>query len=573
MKRAVRGRSVLRRALALGAAGLLWVGLAPGEATAARSALPGKATAWGENSFGQLGDAASAGGSSVPVKVCGAAPCPKPLDNVIEAAAGEWHNIALRTDGTVWAWGDNSYGQLGDGTTDVRSAPVRVGSLTDVTAVAAGANHNLALRSDGTVWAWGGNGSGQLGNGTTTDSSVPVQVCAENTGTGCTSFLTGVTAISAGGAHSLALGAGGGLRAWGYNGDGRLGDGTTQQRLVPVPTLLTSGVKSMSAGGSHSLAVVSDGTVRAWGGNYTGQLGDGTTTNRPAPVRVCDVGTTAPCTTYLSGVASVAAGPEHSLAVLSNGGVRSWGDNFSGQLGNGSARGATDSPVPVRVCATGTIGYCTTYLSGATAAAAGFRHSLTRQSDGTVRAWGESLDGQLGNGRVPGGGEPDYETNPVKVCAPGQTSPCSRFLDGVGAVSAGTYHSLAIALPRPDLSVTMTSDAPVANGESLTYTITVRNGPTAADDVVLDDSLPGEGRFSSATSNRGSCATLPPSGSSDTVTCALGRIGPYGQATITITVTVRATPGTVITNKATVTLGNPDPNPGNNTATLRTTVS
>ncbi|MFJ9827651.1 hypothetical protein ACIRSU_25305 [Streptomyces sp. NPDC101160] len=574
MKRAVRGGSALRRALVLGAAGLLWVGLAPGEATAGRSALPGNAMTWGDNALGQLGDAASPGGSNVPVTVCGTAPCPKPLDNVIEADAGDWHNIALRTDGTVWAWGDNGVGQLGDGTNEGRSAPVRVGSLTDVTAIAAGDNYSLALRSDGTVWAWGDNFQGQLGNGTTTDSNVPVQVCAENTGAGCTRFLTGVTAISAGGAHSLALDAGGGLRAWGFNADGRLGDGTTQQRLVPVPTLLTSGVRTMSAGGSHSLALMADRTVRAWGGNSSGQVGDGTTTNRLEPVRVCAVGTTAGCTTYLSGVASVAAGSEHSLAVLSDGGVRSWGDNFSGQLGNGSARGATDSPVPVRVCATGTIGFCTKYLGGATAVAAGFRHSLSRQSDGTVRAWGENISGQLGNARLPGGGDTTYETNPVQVCAPRQTAPCSRMLDGVGAVAAGFDHSLAIALPRADLSVTTTSDAPVANGESLTYTITVRNdGPAAADNVVLDDSLPGEGRFSSATSTRGSCATVPPTGTSDTVTCALGRIGRGGQATVTLTVTVRAVPGTVITNRATVTSGNPDPDPGNNTATLGTTVS
>ncbi|MCX5560446.1 hypothetical protein [Streptomyces sp. NBC_00038] len=561
---AVRGWSTLGRAVVAGLTVLLWAGVAPGEAAAGSAAEPGNAMAWGSNGGGQLGTGTNLTYGTTPGAVCGSAPCPKPLGDVVAVEGGQSFSVALRSDGTVWAWGENTSGQLGDGTFTSRSAPVRVASLADVTAIAAGSNHTLALRSDGTVWSWGYNPDGELGNGTTTSSGVPVQVCAENTGAGCTGFLTGVTAIAAGHTHSLALDAGGGVRAWGGNVHGQLGDGTTQRRLVPVPTVLTSGVRSLGAGLFWSLAAMTDGTVRAWGDNFYGYLGDGTTTERTTPVRVCAVGTTAGCTTYLTGVASVAGGEDHSLAVLSDGGVRAWGHNDSGQLGDGTT---TDKHTPVRVCASGTSAGCTTFLGGATAADVGFRFSVTRQADGTARAWGAN-GGRLGDGTQ------TNRSTPVRVCAPGQTAPCSRLLDGVGAVAAGYFHSLAIVRPRADLRVTITSDAPVANNEDLTYTITVRNdGPTAADNVVLDNSLPGEGRFVSATPSRGSCGMVPPVASSDTVTCALGSIGVNAQATVTIRITVKATTGTMISNTAAVASGTPDPNQANNSVTLTTAVS
>ena len=139
-------------------------------------------------------------------------------------AAGGDHSLMLRYDGTVWASGNNGYGQLGDGTTTTRSTPVQVSGLTNITAIAAGWYHSLALRSDGTVWAWGWNGAGQLGDGTTTDRSTPVQV----------SSLTNITAIAAGAAHSLAIKSDGTVWAWGNNGAGQLGDGTTTYRTTPV---------------------------------------------------------------------------------------------------------------------------------------------------------------------------------------------------------------------------------------------------------------------------------------------------------------------------------------------------
>jgi hypothetical protein len=147
--------------------------------------------------------------------------CPIPT-----ITAGDSYSLALRGDGTVWAWGRNSYGQLGDGTTIPRSTPVQVSGLTGVTTLAAGFNHSLALRSDGTLWAWGAN-SGRLGDGTTTHRSTPVQV----------SGLTGVTALAAGQSHSLALRSDGTLWAWGANFHGQNGDEIGRIRLIPIQTV------------------------------------------------------------------------------------------------------------------------------------------------------------------------------------------------------------------------------------------------------------------------------------------------------------------------------------------------
>jgi len=194
----------------------------------------------------------------------------------VQIAGGGHHSLALRNDGTVWAWGRNNYGQLGDGTTTERHTPVQVANLTGVQAIAGGFSHSLALRSDGTVWAWGRNSKGQLGDGTTTNRTTPVQVLN----------LTGVQAIAGGFFHSLALKSDGTVWAWGYNHFGQLGDGTTANRTIPVQVADLTGVQAIAAGSDHSLALRNDGTVWAWGWNYLGQLGDGTTANRSIPVQV-----------------------------------------------------------------------------------------------------------------------------------------------------------------------------------------------------------------------------------------------------------------------------------------------
>ena len=191
---------------------------------------------------------------------------------------GGWYfSVALKSDGTVWAWGQNDEGQLGDGTTIDRTTPAQVQSLSGITELSSGSKHCLALKSDGTVWAWGWNEYGQLGDGTTVNRTTPVRVPG----------LSGVTAVASGiYGSSLALKSDGTVWAWGWNYHSELGDGTTINRTTPVQVPGLTGITALAGGASHSLALKSDGTVWAWGQNYAGALGDGTTVNRTTPEEV-----------------------------------------------------------------------------------------------------------------------------------------------------------------------------------------------------------------------------------------------------------------------------------------------
>ncbi|WP_345338580.1 putative Ig domain-containing protein [Planotetraspora kaengkrachanensis] len=306
----------------------------------------GTVWAWGDNTNGELGDGGFAAPSSVPVQVSG-------LTGIVQVAAGNALSLALRSDGTVWAWGNNGHGQLGDGTTTTRRTPVKVAGLTGVTQIAAAGFHSLALRSDGTVRAWGWNFAGQLGDGTTTQRRTP----------GAVSGLTKVTQVAAGYGHSLALRSDGTAWAWGNNEVGELGDGTTTTRRTPVKVAGLTGVTQIDAGDSHSLALRSDGTVRAWGNNASGQLGDGTITNRHTPVTASG----------LTNVAQVSAGNYDSFALRSDGTVRAWGYNDFRQLGDGTTT-QRHRPVAVRG------------LSSATQISAGFWHTLAKVGPPKVTA-------------------------------------------------------------------------------------------------------------------------------------------------------------------------------------------
>jgi alpha-tubulin suppressor-like RCC1 family protein len=207
-------------------------------------------------------------------------PAPSPLtglSTVVAISAGFKHSLALKADGTVWAWGDNYYGQLGAGNNKNPTAGVQqVSGLTMVTAVAAGTLHSLALRSDGTVWAWGFNNFGQLGTGNTTDSHAPVQV----------NGLSGIVGIAGGVYFSLALKCDGTVWAWGYNRDGELGNGNNAQSWVPQRVYNLRNVTAISSGDGFGLALESDGTVFTWGDNGYGQLGNGTMLASNLPVQV-----------------------------------------------------------------------------------------------------------------------------------------------------------------------------------------------------------------------------------------------------------------------------------------------
>jgi alpha-tubulin suppressor-like RCC1 family protein len=304
------------------------------------------------------------------------------------------------------AWGNNQTGELADGTLTERTTPVKSIGLSGVQAISAGLAHCLALRSNGTVLAWGHNRSGEFGNGTTTDSSKPVVVTG----------LSGVRRVSAGGSSSLALKTNGAVLAWGNNASGELGNGkapTDSAKPVAVKGLGPgSGVVAVSAGGAFGLALKSNGAVLSWGHNASGELGDGKSTDSPTPVAVKGLGPG-------SGVVAISTGNAFGLALKSNGAVVSWGNNASGELGDGKT---TDSPTPVAVKGLGP-------GSGVMAISAGGAFALALRSDGTVLAWGNNSAGELGNGTAPN----DHHV-PVHVSG----------LTGVRQVSAGWAHALAL---------------------------------------------------------------------------------------------------------------------------------
>lgn len=336
---------------------------------------------WGLGSSGQLGNAATAS-VRTPVPVSG-------VNTATAIAAGGAFTCAVLNGGvagTVSCWGLNSSGQLGTATTTGSNVPVGVravggtGTLTGVTQIAAGATHACALLSTGGVVCWGANTSGQLGNATTTGSTSPVAVRAV-TGAGT---LTGVTAITAGGSQTCALLTTGAALCWGLGTSGQLGNGTTANRSTPTQvTGLTSGVATIAAGGTHACAVLTAGSTRCWGLNSSRQLGDGTTTNRTTPVNVLSA-----AATTLTGATAISVGSTHTCATVA-GGVRTWGANTSGQLGNNSTTSPTYPATVTATTGTGTLTGITSITCGGTTSYA--------LAGTTINAWGNNTNGQLGD--------------------------------------------------------------------------------------------------------------------------------------------------------------------------------
>ena|GEM_PF-351560 len=313
----------------------------------------GEVLAWGRNTFGALGDGTT-NDRAIPAYV-------RNLSGVRAVAGGGGFSLAVKTNGTVMAWGANYAGQLGDGTTTQRLTPVQVPGLTNVVAVAAGSGHSVALKNDGTVWAWGQNLVGQLGDGTTTQRSTPVQV----------SGITGVQAIAASANDTVALKTDGTVWTWGDGAAGQLGYNSAVQ-TTPTRVLSLSGIKAIASGSSFTLFLRNDGTVLACGTNAVGQLGDGTNTNRTTPVAVQN----------LTGITAISAGDGHALALRGDGTVWAWGANNSNQLGESSSTPRTFSETtPVQVI----------LVSNVRAIAAGGGQSVALRQDGTVIAWGDVL--------------------------------------------------------------------------------------------------------------------------------------------------------------------------------------
>ena len=302
--------------------------------------MSGGVKCWGNNAHGQLGDSTT-NQRNTPVDVCASSTtCSGKLSGVIAITAGDYHTCALLTTGAVYCWGYNGTGQLGDNGAETESwYPVAVWLTTGAVAIDAGDNHTCAITSVGSLKCWGYNLYGQLGDSTTTDRYTPVLVCSDSL---CGSSLPGVGLISGGETHTCAS-SNGNIECWGNNSYGRLGDGTTTNSYTPVSLSGLSGVLEISSGYFHTCAMPTGGGVECWGDNSYGEVGDNTTTNRHSPVYVC---TDSTCGSHLSGVGMISGGGLHTCALIKGSGVKCWGYNYYGELGDGTT---TDRHAPVWV--------------------------------------------------------------------------------------------------------------------------------------------------------------------------------------------------------------------------------
>jgi alpha-tubulin suppressor-like RCC1 family protein len=373
---------------------------------------------------------------------------------VVAIAAGDDHTCAITIGGGVKCWGRNIFGELGNGSTDNTSIPVEVSGLSSgIAAIAAGSAHTCALTTGGGVKCWGYNYYGQLGDGTTVyTKTTPVQVSG---------LSSGVTAIAAGSAHTCALTTGGGVKCWGTNDNGQLGDGTTDNQNTPVDVSgLSSGVAALTAGSdrytlyhTHTCAVTTSGGVKCWGYNNNGQLGDGTTDDNHTPVDVRSLS---------SGVTGAAAGEAHTCVLTIRGGVRCWGYNAYGQLGD-STNTSKRTPVEVNGLSTGVAAIST----------GGF-HTCALTTTGGVKCWGSNRDGQLGDGNA-------WRTTPVDVVEAALATPTSTVTP--------TPNPVATSTPTPTAEPTVVTarvegkvlDQTTQNGiPDVLMTLTDANGQAAA---------------------------------------------------------------------------------------------
>jgi alpha-tubulin suppressor-like RCC1 family protein len=317
-------------------------------------------------------------------------PRPVPgLNDMVAISAGEKHSVAVTSDGRVYTWGDNTYGQLGDGTTTRRLAPVLVTGISDVVKVAAGVRHTLAMTRDGRVYAWGDNTYGQLGDGTQDARLVPTVVVN----------ITSAVDISVGGegqdGFSIAATTNGDVFSWGRDWHGSLGIPAQVGlifRSTPVQVQSVYGAVAVSAGGGHAFALTQNGRIWAWGENGSGQLGDGSDAYvfRRAPIMLAG----------LPGFVDVSAGETHSLAVTIDGKTMTWGTNAYGELGNGQSWAGwaglwTPTDVP--------------NLRPMIAGTAGDYDSFGITADGAIYAWGSNGLATLGDGTV------DDRHSPVRI--------------------------------------------------------------------------------------------------------------------------------------------------------------
>ncbi len=415
-----------------------WASVSAGYSHTLAIKTDGTLWAWGNNDYGQLGDGTNISRIN-PVQIGTAT-------NWASVSAQRYHTLARKTDGTLWAWGRNTYGQLGIGSTINKNSPIQIGTSSNWVSITAGGNHSFGIKANGTLWAWGFNGYGQLGIGNATNQNSPVQIGTD----------TNWANIAAGVNHSFARKTDGTLWAWGYNVYGQLGIGNTINQNIPIQIDSDTNWANIAAGGAHNLACKTDGTLWAWGGNYDGQLGDGTNINRNTPVQI-DTN---------SDHQNIAVGFEHSLAQKTDGTLWAWGYNIYGQLGTGNT---VSQNTPTQ------IGTDTNWTN----IAVGGAHSLARKTNGTLWAWGQNHDGQLGIENIINQNSPvlvgskKSQTVVVNVIPTIIFSNITNPICGTGSI--GAYASTIIS-PYTILWNIGATTSTINNLVADTYTVTVTSG-------------------------------------------------------------------------------------------------
>ncbi len=323
--------------------------IAAGENHSAAIKADGSLWMWGANGYGQLGDGTE-GAKTTPVKI---------MDDVASVALGGFHSAAIKTDGSLWAWGRNDDGQVGAQANG--ATPVKI--MDDVASVSLGGYHSAAIKTDGSLWMWGRGKDGQLGTGSIRSSAEPIKI------------MDDVASVSLGGHYSAAVKKDGSLWVWGRNFAGCIGDGTYERRFEPVKIM--DNVASVSLGGScmlergHTAAIKTDGSLWMWGYNVFGQLGDGTNEDKATPVKVMD------------GVASASLGAETTAAIKKDGSLWTWGNYECGVVGNEQVE-SRNTPA---MLAAGIADVCV-----------GSNHTLAVGTDGALSTWGFNEKGELGDG-------------------------------------------------------------------------------------------------------------------------------------------------------------------------------
>lgn len=319
---------------------------------------------WGSGTGGELGNGGTSNSSSA-VAVSGLS------SGVVSVSVGNYHGCALLDTGGVKCWGANNYGQLGDGTTTTRTSPVSVSGLTSgVSSISVGSGTSCAVLTSGALKCWGRNDQGQIGDGTTTHRNTPTTVSG---------LSSGVKLVGVGNLHACATLISGGAKCWGDSGSGELGDGQRVPSTTPVSVYgLTEVVSAISSGGPFTCILLSTGEMKCWGSNSNGQIGAGSGSNyHPAPVTVSGLS---------SGVTAIATGNNHACALLNTGGMKCWGYNGTGHIGDGTT---TNRTTPVNVSG---------LTTGVSAISAGSNATCAALSSGDVKCWGDNTRGTLGDG-------------------------------------------------------------------------------------------------------------------------------------------------------------------------------